>query len=624
MATGLTDSAVWPSVAGLADELVHAWGAWAPMMTAEGDRVAFVSDRSGRPELWVQQVPAPGAQPAEARCIPLGPDPVLAVGWSPDDAWISCSVATGGGVRTEVWVTRPDGSDAQRVAGGDCHAVLGPWAREGHGLVVTLCSDDPAEPHRCVLVNPSTGETEEVAVGGLIHMLDLSADGRFALVRDGTRGAEFCRFVDRHADADHPVLPYEHIGSTDVGMLRPPLDPRSGEAPAQLTAYLVTDAGAARRELVAIGIYDDGARAKAGTIAAREDAELEFADADAAGERVLCVWNVAGRSEVEFVETATGARRPCPGLPGSVVSSCVLARDAGCAVLAVESPTAPRRLWRLDCATLEWSPVTVSSLAPRDDLVDPELVHYEAHDGLPLTAWLYRSVRGEDGPAMISLHGGPEAQERPVFTPQHQVLVAAGITVLAPNIRGSSGFGHAFVHADDRWGRFDAIRDVADSARLLVQRRWCDPSRIAVTGRSYGGYATLMALVRHAPSFAAGVDICGMSDLLTFYRDTEPWIAAAATTKYGDPVRDAALLAEVSPLHAADAITVPLLVVHGELDTNVPLNEARQIVARLRELGRPVEYLELAGEGHEYRRVDSRLRLLQALAEFLGRVLRAG
>jgi dipeptidyl aminopeptidase/acylaminoacyl peptidase len=218
---------------------------------------------------------------------------------------------------------------------------------------------------------------------------------------------------------------------------------------------------------------------------------------------------------------------------------------------------------------------------------------------------------------MISLHGGPEAQERPEFSPQHQVLAAAGITVFAPNIRGSSGFGRSFVHADDRYGRFDAIRDVAECARVLTTSYGADPRRIAVTGRSYGGYATLLALVRHAPAFAAGVDICGMSDLLTFYRDTEPWIGAAAVTKYGDPRHDAALLAELSPLHRAEAIEVPLLVVHGELDTNVPRTEALQIVARLRALGRPVEYLELAGEGHVYRSAAARLALLEVMTQFL-------
>ena len=108
-----------------------------------------------------------------------------------------------------------------------------------------------------------------------------------------------------------------------------------------------------------------------------------------------------------------------------------------------------------------------------------------------------------------------------------------------------------------------------------------------------------------------------MSDLHTFYRDTEAWIAAAAYTKYGHPEEDYVLLEAISPLRAVDNIDVPLLVVHGELDTNVPIGEAQQIVAALRALGRPVEYLELVGEGHEYRRADSRLRLIERVRDFL-------
>lgn len=602
-----TDTA-WDAVAELARDLAAAPGCWAPTLAPDGSRVAFVSDRTGTPELWVQDV-RPDASP---RRLPLSADPVLDVHWSPDAQWLACSVATGGGVRSEVWVVRPDGTEARRVAGGDRHAVLGPWAREGHDLVITISGEGPNE---CILVDSVTGECTSVATGGLITLLDLTADGRFALLRDGTRGAQFCRLVDRVADVDHPVLPYQHTGSTDVALFRPaPI----GDT-ATFTAYLVSDAGRPRRELIAIGLRDDGRRVSAGTLAAREDAELEFADADADGRVLVLVWNAYGRSEVELLETSTGARTACPGLPGAVVSGLAMARDGSCVVLSVESPSAPRRLWSLDVAKQTWTAVTTDTSF--EGLVEPELVHFQAHDGLPLTGWLYRA-RHETGAAMISLHGGPEAQERPVFTPQHQVLAAAGITVFAPNIRGSSGFGRAFVHADDRYGRLDAIRDVAECARMLTVRGWAD--RTAVTGRSYGGYATLMALVRFGRSFAAGVDICGMSDLRTFFRDTEPWIAAAAVSKYGDPVHDAALLAELSPLAQAAAIEAPLLVVHGELDTNVPLNEATQLVNRLRELGRPVEYLELAGEGHEYRRLDSQLRLLEELTRFLTRVLAVG
>jgi dipeptidyl aminopeptidase/acylaminoacyl peptidase len=195
------------------------------------------------------------------------------------------------------------------------------------------------------------------------------------------------------------------------------------------------------------------------------------------------------------------------------------------------------------------------------------------------------------------------------------------MVVFAPNIRGSFGFGRAFVHADDRYGRLEAIADVVSSAGYMVGRGYADPRRLAVTGRSYGGYATLMALVHHPRVFAAGVDISGMSDLLTFFRDSEPWIARAAVTKYGDPDRDAALLAHLSPLPHVESIHVPLLVVHGQHDTNVPISEALQIVAALRALGRDVDYLELEGEGHEFRHGSSRLRLLEAVTSFLSGVL---
>ncbi|HEU5265709.1 MAG TPA: hypothetical protein VFU35_03370, partial [Jatrophihabitans sp.] len=438
-----TPTAVWDAVQPLARELVEAWGCWAPTLTPDGRRVAFVSDRAGIPQLWVADVDRGDTD--DARRIELSPDPVVSVSWSPDGLWLACSVATGGGVRTEVWVVRPDGSSPRQVAGGKQHAVLGPWARQGHGLVVTVCSDEPGIPNECLLIDPDTGDSEVIARGWLIQVLDLTADGRFALLRDGTRGAQFCRLVDRAADDDYPILPYPETGSAEIGLLRPA--PAGGEA--TRTVYLVTDAGRPRHELIAIGIDPNGERIAAGTVAARPGAELEFADADADGRWVVLGWNVDGSSEIELLETASGTVHSCAGLPGQVVAGVAMARDGSCVVASVESPVQPRRLWRLDVADRQWQPVTAASMSPRRDLVTPELVQFVAHDGLELHGWLYRAKRVRPRPpAMISLHGGPEAQERPVFNPQHQVLVAAGITVFAPNIRGSSGYGRNFVHAD--------------------------------------------------------------------------------------------------------------------------------------------------------------------------------
>jgi dipeptidyl aminopeptidase/acylaminoacyl peptidase len=600
----------------LADRLVEAWGSWGPTMTRNARRVAFISDRFGTPQVFVQDVVVDG-EPPEPVLIEVGEDPAVAVSWSADSAWLAVALATDGGVRQQVWVVRPDGTEAQRIAGSrDQHAELGPWSRSGHRVVVTLPSTEPEQPARAYLVDPESGDRDDLAVGELIHILDLSVEERLVVLRDGQRGHEFVVVVDRLTDDDHPLLIEPWAGSAETAFIRP--SPESESSP--LIAYLSTEAGLPRRQLVAMPVGPHGWRGTSTVLASHPHGELEALDADDAGRVLLLVWNVAGRSELELLDTASGERSPVAGLPGAVVTDPVLSRDGRSVILTVEGPTRPRALWRLDTARHSWSRVTAGPTLP-DGLVEPTLARFAARDGLEITGWLYRAGGDVAGPAMLSLHGGPESQERPAFSAQHQAVVAAGITVFAPNIRGSSGFGTAFVHADDREKRWDALADVVDAAEWLAETGVADPRRIAVTGRSYGGYATLASLAFMPSVFAAGVDICGMSDFATFYRDTEPWIAAAAVTKYGHPEDDAVLLEQLSPMSRIADVTAPLLVVHGELDTNVPIGEARQVVAALSAREAPVEYLELAGEGHEYRRVDSRRALVRAMVHFLRRVL---
>lgn len=607
------------SPADLGAALVEAWGSWCPTLSPHAEQMAFLSDRNGTPQIFVQDLRMDGSVESPT-LITLTNDPVVSINWSADGAWLACAVATQGGVRTQVWVVRPDGRDARCIAGSvDQHAELGPWTRSGHRVTVIIPDYHGSGRTHCFLADPGTGELHPLATGDLLGVLDLSVDEHLVILKDGQRGKQFCVVLDRLADSDYSLLPYPAAGSTEVAIIRPA--PPGDASPS--VAYLCTDAGLPRRQLVAVPLGAEGWRGVSGVLAAREDAELEDLDADDAGRQLLLVWNVDGRSELELFDTITGRGRPLPGLPGAVASGALLSRDGRRVILSVEGPQRPRELWCLSTRTLLWTRVGTVPNLDEHGLVEPELIRYRAHDGLELTGWLYRLPGGsEPGPAMLWLHGGPEAQERPVFSPQHQAMVAAGIAVLAPNIRGSSGFGRAFVHADDLHGRPDAFQDVITSAEELVRLGVASPDRIAITGRSYGGYLTLVGLAFYPGAFACGVNICGMSDLRTFYRDTEPWIAAAAVSKYGDPVADAALLAAISPLHKVENIDVPLLVVHGELDTNVPIGEAHQVVAALRDRGRPVEYLQLDGEGHEYRRVDSRVLLITTMLEFLSKALR--
>ncbi|WIB77562.1 S9 family peptidase [Curtobacterium sp. MCPF17_002] len=628
-ATPVASSAHVEQAAGLGERLAAAWGSWGPTMTRNARRVAFVSDRHGTPEVFVQDVVVDGAVPEPVR-VRLSDDPVIRVTWSSDGEWLAVAIATDGGVKQQVWVVRPDGSDAAQIAGSRYqHAELGPWSRSGHRVVITLPSTEPEQPARSYLVDPVSGDRDDLAVGELIHILDVSVEERLVVLRDGQRGHEFVVVVDRLTDESQALLTDPPDGSAEIAFLRP--SPASETSP--LVAYVATEAGLPRRQLVAQPLGPHGWRGKPRRIIERDDAELEYLDADDAGRTLLLGWNVDGRSELDLINTHDASRTAVPDLPGYVVTDPVLSRDGRSVILAVEGPTRPRELWRLDTNALTWSRVTDVPALPDVPLVEPTLERFAARDGLELTGWLYRAVEptasvpeADDGgrsvppgprSALVHLHGGPESQERPTFSPQHQALAAAGTTVFAPNIRGSSGYGRDFVHADDLGLRWNALADVVDCARFLVSNGYADRSRVAVEGRSYGGYATLASLAFTPDVFAAGVAVCGMSDFATFYRDTEPWIASAAATKYGHPVDDAALLDALSPMRAIDDVTAPLLVVHGELDTNVPIGEAHQVVAALRARSHDVEYLELAGEGHEYRRASSRAALVRRMVEFV-------
>ncbi|WP_329429949.1 alpha/beta fold hydrolase [Streptosporangium sp. NBC_01495] len=390
-------------------------------------------------------------------------------------------------------------------------------------------------------------------------------------------------------------------GTTDYGIL----------SPDGTTAYLLSDVGRDRAALVAVG--EDGVGV---VLAERSDAELDQFALSADGGLAVLVWNDSGRSELEVIELDTGETRPLPPLPAEVVSSIRVSLDGSLAVLAAEGPGHPSHVLLCDLATGGYRRIAGSGRIP--DAAGAELVRFQAGDGMELTGWLYR-VPGARGPApfVVYLHGGPESQERPTFNPLFQNLLAAGIGVLAPNIRGSSGFGRAFRNADNHALRFDAINDVADCALELTRAGLADPARIACMGRSYGGYLTLAALVTHPRLFRAGVDVCGMADFETFYERTEPWIAAAAVSEYGHPVADRDLLRALSPLHSFDRLAAPLLVVHGARDTNVPLYEAEQVLqaARAREV--PCELLLFEDEGHEIRQIANRVTFVKNVVEWL-------
>ncbi|MFG3232863.1 S9 family peptidase [Streptomyces antibioticus] len=651
---------------------LHAHGCWYPSADPDGTGVAFICDRGGVPQLWAGPVDG-----GEARLLDSSPDPVKEVSWSPDGRWIAYTTAPGGGEHTRVLCVRPDGSGRRVLAGADpdSTAHLGCWAHDGSAVAVTLtapAADGTPAPNwedrggRATLLggtpytgSPPPGGTVTVvdeltppapssvrSDGGLsaylidpdglaspvllatethaatLRVCDISHDGALVLLRRGPRGRREA-VVRRTADAATTCTVPVADGDPWIGRFSP--DGR--------TLWLRSDDDREYAALLAVTLDADGRSPGRTVVAERPDGDLDLLALSHDGRTAALSWNARGASELELVDTLP-TRPPHGPLPTTPVP---LPHE----VVTRVTVTGPRHLlpalsgsqrrpgvWSVtEGVTLlrtRWSSRDEDAVPPGRPPVRPVLLRLTARDGLPLSGWYYRApgrAPGEPAPCVIHLHGGPEEQERPVFNPLYHELTGRGLDVFAPDVRGSSGHGRSFVDADLGTGRFAALDDVADCAAHTVPAGPADPTRLAVMGRSYGGYLTFASLVRHPDLFRTGVAVCGMSDFATFFAGTEPWLAESAAHKYGHPDHDRDLLRELSPMTRIDALRVPVLAVHGEHDTNVPPAESEQFVRAARDRGLPARLLTLRDEGHDFLRADNRRLYRRTAADWLQRHL---
>jgi dipeptidyl aminopeptidase/acylaminoacyl peptidase len=257
-------------------------------------------------------------------------------------------------------------------------------------------------------------------------------------------------------------------------------------------------------------------------------------------------------------------------------------------------------------------------------LIEPEHVQYPTFDGRQIPALFYPAPSTTDNgpaPCVVLVHGGPKGQYRPTFQALVQFLASAGFAVLAPNVRGSSGYGRTYVHLDDVRKRMDSVADLAHGVYWLRDSGRADPRRIAVYGGSYGGFMVLAALTTYPDLWAAGVDLVGIANFVSFLENTGPWRRHLREAEYGSLENDREFLEEISPINHVEQITAPLLVIHGANDPRVPINEAEQMVARLKSLGRTVEFLRLEDEGHQIAKLKNKLVAYPLAVDFLRRHL---
>ena len=325
------------------------------------------------------------------------------------------------------------------------------------------------------------------------------------------------------------------------------------------------------------------------------------------------------------MDLKTGKTTARPKLPAEIAGGMDFSKDGKSLAMVVSGAATPADIWILDIPTGAFRQVTKSPHPGVDlaKLVRPELLEFRAHDGLPLSGWLYRPASGQAPyPTVLSFHGGPEGQDRPAFNSTYQALLSRGIAVFAPNVRGSSGFGKRFVNLDNGALRVDGVKDIQACVDAVVRAGVAAPGRIGIMGGSYGGYMVMAGLTEYPELFAAGANLFGVVNFETFFKNTEPWMAAISKIEYGDPDREVEMLRRLSPIHKVDRVTAPTIVLHGANDTNVPVVEAEQVVDSLKKRGIPVEYVLFPDEGHGWRKTANRVRSAVAVTRWFEKYLK--
>ncbi len=451
--------------------------------------------------------------------------------------------------------------------------------------------------------------------GGWCEAAGFSPDGRWLAVT---------RLSERNGDNDVYLV---DLAGGEVVHASPHDDEASFGRPAWLADssgfFWSTDTG---RDRCAIARFDLATRTSEYVLEPEWGASCSM---DWTGTRLLVTTNEDGYTTAKLHDPETMALRGEVALPSRGVADFTFSADGQHLVSSFTSPTEPGDAWAHD---LNRGTLVRLTRSPRgidaEDMVEPELHRYTSFDGEPVPVFAYVPRPGAtttsaapSRPVIVMIHGGPESQYRPTFNPLVQYFVTRGYAVVAPNVRGSTGYGKRYHHLDDTERRLDAVADLAALHDWLAADGRFDAERAVLWGGSYGGYMVLAGLAFQPERWAAGVDVVGISSLVTFLESTAAWRRAYREREYGWLERDRAMLLEASPITHVERMRAPLFIIHGANDPRVPLTEAEQIHAVLRAKGVRSELAVYPDEGHGLARLANRLDAYPRAVDFIDEVL---
>ncbi len=588
------------------EQYIRIRGAGGASFSSDGRQLAYLSNESGLIQVWTMDV-----ETGVARQRTFGSERVTFVVYAPRAAAVLFGSDVGGNERFQFsWLDLESGRALALTNQPNATHAFGGWAPDGRRIAFAsnrrrasvldvYVQEVPEGEARLVL----EGEVSQVPMGW-------SPDGQALILSRAQVGGNDLYLLDLASSELRYLTP--HDGEARYFNVGWAADGRH--------LQLITDQGRDRAALVELDPADGSNRPLV-------QSEWEVEGFTRRAQWLAWRANESGYSVLHVLDLQANAEVPLPALPAGVISVMRWVPGRGRRLaFTLSGFDQSADIWLVDLDDQTGRPLTSSSRGevPPDSFVSPRLARYLAADGLEIPAFLYLPPEGPlevRPPALFFVHGGPVDQERPSFNSIFQYFVQRGYAVFAPNVRGSAGYGRRYAHLDDGRHRMDAVADLESGWRWLVDGGLVDPDRVAIMGTSYGGFMVLAALVTHPELWAAGVDIAGITDLSTLRERTAPSLRGFFDAEFGVADEDPDFLRSISPLYQAERIRAPLLVIHGANDPRVPINQAEQLVARLRGRGAAVQYLRFDNEGHGLARLENQLVAYQAIADFLDRTL---
>lgn len=591
------------------------FGTWSP----DGKDVVISTDLTGRINLW--KVPADGGFPVQ---LQQSDDKTFYPAAAPDGSRVIFSSDKGGGEIYDLFSTPLAGGPVANLTRSDDASETAPVVSPDSRVVAFDRRGKTESSTNVALLNLADGTTrlltQEPEPGIYWHVVAFSKDGSRLIANRGSSSLS-----DSTIWSIDPVTGKATLIAGDPA--KKGYQAASAISPDGKLLAMTSESASGKRQAVVLDL-GSGKR----TVLVDSPWEQHAGQFSPDGRTVLAVSNVDGRDSIFAYDIASGAARELAIKPGvnsdPYFGSLPAFSPDGSRILYPHSAGGqPFDYWTYDLAKGASQPLTRLGLGTVEaaNLPQSQIVHYKGRDGLVVSAvlWMpFNLKRDGSAPAVVIAHGGPTGQTFDSFDPTAIALASRGYVVIAPNPRGSTGYGRAFMEANKRDLGGGDLADEAAGAQFLVDSGYVDQKKLGITGGSYGGYMTVMALAKMPGFWAAGVEEYGIVNWNSMWERGSPALREYQRGLIGDPVKDKDVYARVSPLTYLKDTKAPLLVLQGENDIRVPKYEAEQIVATLKAAGRTVDAAYYPEEGHGFLKREHQIDALERTVRWFDRYLK--